>query len=187
MDTLVVTGGSSPRRKEVKAIATSVLKNNFTQRERKEIGPVKINLSNNLGKSFAADTGRVRGVTDIRLGKGIRKPDLPQVITHELVHTVRRAEHRGYKSEKKTDLEVMGRLSPTGVKGARLGYYFSEKLKFPPHTPLSKKISLVRKDIVADRRSLTGSVQKSMEGSVLQKRVDVAYKNSKIACRKGFR
>jgi len=188
MDTLIVAGGNSTRRKQVKGIANSVLQHNFTAKERGEIGTVKVNLNpGNLRQSYAGDTGYTKANgTDIRLGRGLRRNDLSQLLTHELTHVVRRREGEPYRNERKIDLEVVGRLPASGIKNAKLGYYFSEKLRFPPHTSLNRKIELVRGQIRQDRRMLTGSVNKSAEGERLESRVDKMYKKSGIAKRRRY-
>ena len=195
---VIVVGGTLAKRKQVTSTIKSVLNSDISRREKKNIGVVYTNLDRRLPNQFAADSGSVplmkgvvngnrRTMTDIRIAKGLNKNDLKQSVLHELVHVNRKLQGGGYKNERKIDLEVTGRLPGNAIPKMKLGYYFSPSLKFPPGTSLNKKIALVRKDIVTDRRSLTGSVQKSMEGNVLERRVDAAYKKSRIACRKGYR
>jgi len=196
-DKIIVVGGTSQRRKMVSTTIKSVLNNDFTSKERNNIGVVYTNLDRKLPGKYAADTGNVpllkgmknpghRTMVDLRIGTGLNKTDLHQAILHEFVHQNRKREGENYKNERRTDLEVVGRLPASGIKNAKLGYYFSEKLRFPAHTSLPKKIGLVRGQIRQDRRMLTGSVNKSAEGERLESRVDKMYKKSGIAKRRRY-
>jgi hypothetical protein len=196
-DKIIVVGGTPQRRKMVSTTIKSVLNNDFTSKERSNIGVVYSNLDRKLPGKYAADTGSVpllkgmktpghHTMVDLRIGKGLNKTDLHQAILHEFVHQNRKREGENYKNERRTDLEVVGRLPASGIRNMKLGYYFDTRLRFPPHTSLPKKISLVREQIRQDRRMLTGSVNKSLEGERLEKKVDALYRQSGIAKRRKY-
>ena len=179
-----VIGGSSERRKQVQRIVSGVLQHNFTPAERARLGAVTINLNPGaLAKDLVADTGSRRGATDIRLGRNIRANSLNQIFTHEFCHINRRRQGEGFRNEKKIDLETIARLPASGVRNIRSGYYFDEALKFKPGTSMNKKIELVRSQVRSDRRLVTGSVNRSMEGNILERRIDRLYKKSAISKR----
>lgn len=183
----------------------NVYNRNFTEREQRQVGNIYYDIYNRdntaqttpqpmKNDNRIAQTGTFCGPDARRLNPHRRKmvdtyfaPDVrhdEHTITHEMIHALKFM--RGIKgrkhNERKVDFEAVGRLSYHGVRTTNHGYYFS-----PEGNPfLAKKrgMSLIRKGqiaqqgIFADRLLLTGSMNRSMKGKPIERRVNKMFRKS---------
>ena len=163
-------GAPKSRISKTSKMAGKVLRNNFTAKERKNIGKVFIEGS-------APKAGNAAGTNTYYPSDKINIINIhPQyggdeaVYTHELVHarrhgTTGRVEDHN-RDEKETEFETVGRLSSS--KSATAGYY------------QYIKGGNIREDISHDKILLTGSKRKQRKGKRYMADVRKKYSKSKI-------
>lgn len=171
-----------------------VYNRNFTAREQREIGNIYYNITEPPdNKNFTADSSFERtkewrklnnnrqGIAVVRTAPDVRKDE--SVITHELIHVKTFTRH-GYDqrkhNERKIDFEMVGRVSRKGLENMQHGYYWShlgnQELRKGKYK--GKRHEIIKRGIQHDRRLLTGSLNKSLIGKPVERKVNKLFKQS---------
>ena len=162
-------GAPKTKVSKIAKIAGTVLRNNFTAKERKDIGKVLIEGSPKSRKAAGSNTYYPSDKLNIVKIDSDYIGD-EDVYTHELIHARRHGSKDRVidrnREEKMTDFETVGRLSSPEKKEA--GYYRYIKGES------------VRTGIKHDRILLTGSMAKRRKGKVYLADVKKKYDKSKI-------
>jgi hypothetical protein len=169
----------------------------FTIAEQKIIGNIWYNYRTNVGKNLrgqrVAETGTFVGpdvkkfnptkkkMVDVTFTKDTRGNE--STIVHEMIHAKKFMQGiPGNKhNEKKIDFETIGRVSKNGFKNIETGTYFhpsGNTALAKTKIPNTAKGEIAQREMIKDRKMLTGSINKSVTGKVAERRVDKLYKKS---------
>ena len=169
----------------------------FTIDEQKIIGNIWYNYKTHKGKNLrgqtVAETGTFVGpdakkfnptkkkMIDVTFSKDTRGDEY--TVVHEMIHAKKFMQGTpGNKhDEKKIDFEAMGRVSKNGLKNIKTGTYFhpsGNKSLAKMKIPNTAKGEIAQKEMMKDRKMLTGSINKSVTGKVAERKADKLYKKS---------
>ena len=169
----------------------------FTISEQKTIGNIWYNYKTHKGKNLrgetVAETGTFVGpdakkfnpnkkkMVDVTFTKDMRGNEYS--IVHEMIHAKKfmMGVPGNKHDERKIDFEALGRVSLSGFKDIGTGTYFHPsgnsalaKLKIPN----TSKGSIAQKELVKDRKMLTGSLSNSIIGKTAERRTDKLFPQS---------
>jgi hypothetical protein len=169
----------------------------FTIVEQKIIGNIWYNYKTNSGKNLrgqrVAETGTFVGpdakkfnptknkMVDVTFSKETRGNEY--TVVHEMIHAKKFMQGiPGNKhNEKKIDFEAMGRVSKNGLKNIETGTYFhpsGNTALAKKKIPNTAKGEIAQKEMIKDRKMLTGSANKSIIGKVAEKKSNKLFKKS---------
>lgn len=176
---------------------------NFTIKEQRQIGNIYYDMYNKdhtntqvpyCSNDWVACTGTFTGedlkklnpfhkkMVDMYFKSVVR--DDESTITHEIIHAkkfmlgLKDNQH----NERKIDFEAVGRISRKGIKDMQHGYYFhptgNTSLAKKKDISIKKKGTIAKQGIIDDRILLTGSVNHSIIGKPIEKKVNKLFRKS---------